>query len=382
MKRNVFGKINDSDGAAQRIADHFDAPESERSRVFEMTERKLEAMKRNDGTSFDNDERLDVISVERAAPWRVVFRAAAACAAVLVVCAAGFFAARPNIDNAPAEDIILSPDDPAAADETPSKAEDEQPIVSEKIVSSDNSVPEKNVSSAAERTPDSEASAKSSSQSEDKTTSSSPAAQVDPTESRSIEGCFIAGEIETPLQTDSTESDVQKDDDESENPLEAGFITSQKVLGISGDMTYEEVIALLGEPEDCMMQDGYAQYIVDGDLLLMLKWDYKTDPVLRSGKELLESCPRLSDMKNDPENLTFDCYIVDYNGTAIRVTCPQYDLFDCASINIQNGDNAEAWREIIDVAMANDTPLRITHEDYILEVYPPIITAANIEGFK
>ena len=78
-----------------------------------------------------------------------------------------------------------------------------------------------------------------------------------------------------------------------------------------------------------MILNGYAQYVIDGEWLLMLHYDDENEQIGVDGQELLDSCPRLSEMINDRASLTFDCYVIDIRGEAIRVTCPQYDGFDC-----------------------------------------------------
>ena len=335
-----------------------------RGRIFEMSERKVNEMKRKEqitGTAADNEKRIDVVEVTKRSAWTAPLRAAAAFAVVAALGVGAFGVL--HAKEPPASDMTATPD---AANITASDKAAVSDSSEKKTVSDARSDSKKDVSSKEEKAASSAVSEREKDVSGADASSNIEENPSDNTSSRDDE----------PVQ-----SEPAQDTEEpiGEIDVQIGMTQSDKVLKITKNMSYKEVMELLGPPNDLMMEESVAQYIVDGEYLLLLNWDYDTDPILRDGRELLDGCPRLSEMMNDPENRTFDCYIVQYNGAAIRVTCPQYDLFDCAVIGVHTGEQAQEWRELIGRAMHDGRALRITHEDNILEIYPPLVSPESIE---
>lgn len=387
MKRNVFGALRfPDDESAEKLSAHIRGDDARRERIFAMSEKRFEEMKakekENIGSTAPSSFNDGVETVKiGGARWSAPLRTAAAFVCVAVICVGAFGVIRakePPASDAEDESITVreTPDDIAER-----AAEHGADNVSKKKVAASQSAsePEKKAASSA--------SAASSSKAQGGETSG-VSAQAD--EAERDEHQPKADESAEPNElTDTAQDTPERITDEptaSEEPIgeidvQIGITQSDKVLKITKDMSYKEAMELLGTPNDLMEQGSFAQYIVDGEYLLMLDWDYDTDLILRDGRELLDSCPRLSEMMNDPENRTFDCYIVQYNGAGIKVTCPQYDLFDCASIGVgtHSGGYDEAWNEVIGRAMSDGRALRITHDGDILEVYPPLVTAVSIE---
>lgn len=389
MKRNVFGYLRYLDeNDANKLSRHMGTDEETRNRVFAVTEEKVKNMKKKDQSKafadLDNmEKKADIIDVTKRPFWTVPMRAAAACAAVAVV-GVGIFGIMRVIDlpmyGADSDNTV------AAGAES-----DTDFVFTGDYSTPDNGVSESkpafDVSTAKPTDTEKQASSAAVSSAEKKDTSSavvSSEREDVQSEYTSSEDHGSSGFEETSSSDTGKSGYTWENSDINSDPVGEidvmqGITDSKKVLKITKNMTYEDVTDLLGVPND-LLTGNYAQYIVDGEYLLMLKWDYSTDPVLKSGKELLESCPKISQMKNDSENRTFDCFVVDYNGASIRVTCPQYSLFDCAVINVHAGEQAEQWKKTVDRAITDGSALRIKHDGNILEKYPPLVTPESIES--
>ena len=153
-----------------------------------------------------------------------------------------------------------------------------------------------------------------------------------------------------------------------DNIRDYGKNTKQKVLDITTDMTYDEAITYLGEPETIML-DSYAQFIVDNSELLMIYYNSKSDLIGMNGNELLASCKSLSELEAAPNNLTFEGYVVFCEGT-IRITCPQYSPLGCADLWFSNGFDTSGIKV--------GDKVRISYYNDVMESYPPIIQVKEI----
>lgn len=415
--RDALMRLNGAKEDSLRRLEPF-APDSaeRRERIFERSEERLMELEAAAGSVLPQtgarSERAERVEVKSAPKWFTPLKAAAACAVLLVIGGAAFGVLRGSAPTADGAESAESGNIASGAPQESAAPDGEEAETAARLPETDSSKDEKSASdtgSAAGSKTESKTESKQERKAESKTESgaASSAAQSTrkPEAQSSIPPVPMPAEDISSRQDQSEgsgravrdpngeEIDIAPEDPENSEPagvcgvqseepgeinVQIGVTDSEKVMKITPEMSYAQVIELLGTPND-VLTDSYGQYIVDGDYLLMLDWDFDTDPVLRSGSELLAGCPRISEMLSSPETQTFDCCIVNYNGAAIRVTCPQYSRFDCATVNIHTGDNAREWTEIVERAMSDGKPLRITHEDYVLESYPPIVTPISIE---
>ena len=385
MKRNVLEDLNFcGENTAQRLSSIAKFSEGERERVYEKSVKKYERLSDARKTENGDGEKVELVELESARPRFAVMRTAAACVAALVIGVGAFGVIRAS--EPPASEEITSEstrDETSGADSENEREDTASKERSESSAVSSGKRTDKQESSKAAEKPRSESAATAA---EDRKSGESSSAEKTPrtedmsgteqeeqtSESGEDTQSKPAGVCGTGEQSEPIESEQE---DQSETPGGIiGVCAKDRVLEITPDMSYREVIELLGEP-DTQMMGNYAEYIVDDEYLLMFKWDYDTDPVLKSGSELLSTAGSAL-LYSNPENYIFDCYVVDYNGASVRVTCPKYPKFDCATVGI--GDNEQA-RCAIEQAMSNGHPLRVTYDGMVLETYPPHITAVNIE---
>lgn len=400
MNKDIFEPLGSPDEeTAQRLAAHFSLAENDKDRLFAMSERKMRAMKIDDKTGGSpHYEELDIKHTPR---WQTVFRAAAgfaAAAAVVIVVFGAVRGAEPKTaDMSEDEQIIYKKETPepqdsgayaagAGSSATPESAERKNSDSSSKenrstdSSASDSSKKQTLSSQTAEKKSESSSEAEKSAQSE----APAPEQIIDSSQDESVSSYItVTGEwlpseaadteIEPPEEIPSASEPEYYDGEE----YDYGRTGEARVLSITSEMTYRQVIDRLGEPKDCMILNGYAEYIVDNDRLLMLHYEDENEQIGVDGQELLDSCPRLSEMVNDRTNRTFDCYVIDIRGESMRVTCPQYG-FDCADPHFT--DEQREYLKSVDVKVGDK--LRIKHEDYVLEVYPCIIHAESVDKYK
>ncbi len=389
MKRNVLEDLNFcGENTAQRLSSIAKFSEGERERVYEKSVKKYERIADTRKTENGDGEKVELVELESARPRFAVMRTAAACVAALVIGVGAFGVIRAS--EPPASEEITSEstrDETSGADSEDEREDTASKERSESSAVSSGKRTDKQESSKAAEKPRSESAATAAegrksgeSSSTEKTPRTEDMSGTEQEEQTSESGEDTQSKPAGVCGTGEQSEPIEIDSDERFNE-HIGFTTRDRVQEITPDMSYREVVELLGTPSTQMM-GNYAQYIIDGEYLLMLKWDYDTDPILKSGSELLEGCPGMTGtalLYSNPENNIFDCYLVDYNGASIRVTCPQYPKFDCAAVSVGDLSENEEWYRVIDQAISESLPLRITYDGDVLETYPPHITAVNIE---
>lgn len=147
-------------------------------------------------------------------------------------------------------------------------------------------------------------------------------------------------------------------------------ISSSDVKAITAGMTYQEIINQLGETAN-FGHPGLRQYIVDDELILVLRFDNLTDVCTETGEDLLRSAvsykapERISEQLN-AENTVYGIVIDDG-----FISCIGDEYSDCYYLGLADADikfgNGES-------AAANDISLMscvIVTFDRVAESYPP-----------
>ena len=400
MKKDIFAPLGSPDEeTAQRLAAHFSLAENDKDRLFAMSERKMKAMKIDDKKGVSpNYEEIDIKNTPK---WHAPLRAAAgfaAAAAVVIVVFGAVRGAEPKIADMPEDEQIID------RKETTEAAAEDNGVYAAGAVSSaytgsderaENSSTSENRSGVSSAAAPQKKQADSSQSAEKKSVSSSEAEKSVQSEasapkqiidsSQENNASSVTAEEPASSAADDTESELPDESSPSSEPeyydgeeYNMGNSGEARVLSITREMTYRQVIDRLGAPQDCMILNGYAQYVIDGEWLLMLHYDDENEQIGVDGQELLDSCPRLSEMINDRASLTFDCYVIDIRGEAIRVTCPQYDGFDCTDPHFTDEQREYLKNENVKVG----DKLRITHDDYVLTIYPCICYAQSVEVIR
>lgn len=161
---------------------------------------------------------------------------------------------------------------------------------------------------------------------------------------------------------------------QSDKPTRIGYTTTEKIQEISGGMTYGKIIEHLGMPETAGFIDGYAQYIVDDDKFLVLRYKNQDEICLLSGNEILNSCLAIDSFFSDCKNNTADALVVGVTGSSITVVTPNYERFSVARFVLPTKYETKTLK-IGDL-------IRITHDDKIAEVYPPSIKIVDMTLIK
>lgn len=151
-------------------------------------------------------------------------------------------------------------------------------------------------------------------------------------------------------------------------------VSKETLLSVTPDMTYAEIIELLGNPQTCSMKRGFAQYIVDrtSPHLLLLFYDDADSVCGLSGAELWNSSFDFKDMKYDTASHTTDAVAIAIIGRYCLITCPWYPYFDF----VEAGPSKDT--EIVDAAgqpiswesFQVGDKIRITHVDDVSTCYP------------
>ena len=381
MNKNVLRKlVGAEDETAQRMSEYAPDDEDLKERLFAMSEERAKDMKRNENekaaaAAAEQAERFERLDVKPAPVWFSPLRTAAACAAVLVVGGAVFG--------------VLLKGAPQTADSDEEETASESCTVSETEFdgaadgySFDTDTFLKNSDKEQSSESKSEAESKNESKSESGQTSGSsdnsqsassfippvpmPATEIKPAdESSEAAAAELAPEESAPSeQTIPAEGNI-------------GETTSEKVSQLKDGMTYAQVFEILGTPDRLGIPEGYAQYIVDGDKLLILRYTSEDDTVGTNG-DFLQGV-ELSSMYANESERTFDGYAAwsredKYYGGVIRLTCPQYGLH-CADVVFTD----EQQEYLKTIWLGKYTKLRITHTDEVLESYPPIVYAEKVE---
>ena len=383
MNKNVLRKlVGAEDETAQRMSEYAPDDEDLKDRLFAMSEERVKDMKRNENekaaaaaAAAEQAERFERLDVKPAPVWLSPLHTAAACAAVLVVGGAVFG--------------VLLKGAPQTADSDEEETASESCTVSETEFdgaaggySFDTDTFLKNSDKEQSSESKSEAESKNESKSESGQTSGSsdnsqsassfippvpmPATEIKPAdESSEAAAAELAPEESAPSeQTIPAEGNI-------------GETTSEKVSQLKDGMTYAQVFEILGTPDRLGIPEGYAQYIVDGDKLLILRYTSEDDTVGTNG-DFLQGV-ELSSMYANESERTFDGYAAwsredKYYGGVIRLTCPQYGLH-CADVVFTD----EQQEYLKTIWLGKYTKLRITHTDEVLESYPPIVYAEKVE---
>ncbi len=372
MKKSVFKNLKYLDDCGlDRLNRHVKSGGVRQDRIFKMSEEKLGGMRMEDDKEYRhsvNEAELEKVEVSTHAPWVTPLKVAATCIAAVLL-GAGVMGALKVGEIEPSSDNSIY--DMLPAKETKTQPHEDSSEFSQTVSAAESvlSKSEESVSSSASGSKvQSDVQSKAEMQSESQTHYPNIPAEIFEQEQNT----------ESEISDNSDKIDTSDDgcnEPEAEINIITGFVEMEQLLKVTENMSYRDVVDLLGMSNTPLYEGNYAEYIVDGEYLLMLKWDYDTDPVLRNGKTLLESCPHISNMLNDPNSFTFDCYVVDFTGTGITVTCPQYDFFSCARISV---DNTE-MRSLCDRAITDNAKLRVKYSGDVLETYPPIITAESME---
>ena len=417
MNKNVLKKLIVTDSAAQAIEKHFISDEQEKDRIFDMSERKLEDMKKIYRTDLsqipDMPEMPEVITVEKSSVRSGIIRAASAAAAIVL--AAGVFWQTRNVqpltDTGSSEESVLNTaDEVSCAPESHDAASDkEKSVISsdekKENVSATSAVQSKSDSSSqtarkAEKTQGAASKAASSSAPTDSAEVSAgrsippvpmPAVEIFPEESEISES---SGPEESPAESEnigeSSQPEERQSDADTENTpgeedpppyVEEGKTPEERLQSITPNMTIEEALKTLGEPRTCGVLNGYAEYLI-GEKLIMITYTDKNQLIGENGEGILNIVD-MSEMYYDPQSNTFDGYVIWADeGGAFRVTCPQCSgKFDCASVS-KRKDNTELAEKLNQMDIYPGEKLRIKYTGDVLESYPPIIYAEDIDVFK
>lgn len=368
---------------------YFNISKKEKDRMFAMSEKKVNDMKAKDFNSSSvntENDRPQILTIEKRSPLYKPFRAAGVCFALViavVAAAAGLHGIENgNVDTIPEssttgaltdENIIVSMED------TRETAFEESTLETTGASEKDEDTSYNGNSDTESNSEASSASDNSSSNKKDSVSESIVESDVDiKTSVSTVTAATDKGEASSPTDlqeisdpdipfTSSEETAIEYDDKTFES---YGTTTEKKILSITADMSYDTAIKTLGEPDTVCIANGYAQFIVDDTKLLMIHYSDKNDRIGISGNELFESCVELSELKSDPDNFTFDCYVIACDGT-VRVTCPQYkSLSGCVDLWF----SSEFDKSTIKIG----DKLRITYKGDILESYPPIIDVTEV----
>ncbi len=156
-------------------------------------------------------------------------------------------------------------------------------------------------------------------------------------------------------------------------------VSKETLLSVTPDMTYAEIIELLGDPENCRIMHGFAQYVVDRSSphLLLFFYDDLNSVCGLSGAELWNSSYDFKGMMYDTASHTTDAILIYNTGL---VTCPWYPYFDYIDAGPSNDT------EIVDAAgqpiswesFQVGDKIRITHESNVANCSPPRVGTTKI----
>ena len=387
--KNKFKLLqNADDNIIEKLSDNYcDISQKEKDRIFAMSERKSEDMKVNAANTSQHsaplgNERPEIVEIEKHGTWYRPFGAAGVClAAVTVIIGIAVFCHVSRIGRIdpvtePIEDLTKGTADKGeteAASELYFGETSAVSAASEDSKDSGNSEHEnESVSSAETSSVSNDATRRSN------TSAASSAAEVNTqtTDEQDDTRCTEYEDLPSNPESQTSEAEsetvgsspvqihypLEEKTSYSDNEIQAyGTTTEDKILSISDDMTYDEAIGVLGEPDTLYITKGYAQFIVDNTKLLMIHYSDKNDIIGTDGNALLESCVELSELESDPDNLTFEGYIASCNG-AVRVTCPQHSAFKCADLWLLSDFDKSSIK-------AGDK-VKVSYYNDIMESYP------------
>ncbi len=353
--KNKFKLLRDTDdNTIDKLSSYYcEISQKEKDRMFAMSERKLEAMK---STAADIDKSSDLsknecpetVEIENPITWYKSLRTFGVClAGVIVVIGTAVFSNTVKPNPVPS---VTSDTNYVGTIEAAAESSIEESINETTGTISISDEENKNITnSSAETSVNSTADFGITTDKKDEDIQSSLNDEVSAAESETV----------------NLDKHYEELPDNIEN---YGKTTKQKILDITPDMTYDEAITYLGEPETIML-DGYAQFIVDNSELLMIYYNSKSELIGINGNELLASCKSLSELEADPNNLTFEGYVVFCEGT-IRITCPQYSPLGCADLWFSDGFDTSGIKV--------GDKVRISYYGDVMESYPPIIQVKEI----
>ena len=154
-----------------------------------------------------------------------------------------------------------------------------------------------------------------------------------------------------------------------------GYTGVERIMAVTDDMTYGEVIELLGNPNTVLIQEGFAQFRIksdEGEKVLFLFYDNSDDVIAKDGHQLYDETIPMESLYCDTENFTFEGIVADiHDGGSIRISCPQYPIFDCADFHCNDDEVLQNIKL--------GSRIKVTHQDEVLSVYPPIINVESVE---
>ena len=352
-KKDIFKALeNADDELLETMTNDFDPlSDEQKKRILLKSEEKLEQRKNIPSDIDSSDNVVTMTEIENKNTWYRQLGKIAACFVGLIAVGAAVILALNGVKT----DVPLSREEISVNYATPDPAEkNSNPVVqscaADKKESSEESQAEQTSSKSHEISCESSRAADTSADSD--------------TETERITG------TESYTDTNQDEIDIAID----ETDYDKGYTGKNRVLAVTEDMTYGEVIELLGAPDDLLIQDGFAMYRVESnetDRILYLFYDNPEDVIGKNGHQLFEEAIPIDQMYFDLENHTFECVVADiHDGGSIRVSCPQYEFMcadfrytdDPSSMNIKLGDR-----------------LMVTYTGYALTVYPCIIQVTSVE---
>lgn len=393
MKKLLFDIFkNPDDETADRLSVYLHSPHSETDRVFAMTEKRLKDMKEQNKAQNNGIINYKATSAKgRMLSIRVV-----AAFAVFAAAGIGIFALK-NVPEPAFQDESITDSSLETADISSSEAQtsalENKELKSEnenssKVESSFDNENASKVKNSSKKAHESDKLAENQENLSVITGESSEPVSFEQTNSQEAEKeSGNVNEVIDDVQTDNiskqdievvsaiTSSSLQEKDWD----YKRGYTGAVRILQVTPDMTYREVIELLGEPET-YGQQGYAQYIVDEHRLLMMIYDDENDNIGIDGEDLLAQAVELSELYSDRESRTFDGFIIktNDNGNAFFVVCPQYYYFDCAYVYVKKDLLSDF--EMID--WLPPLEVRITHADAWEDSYPIGVDAESIDLYK
>lgn len=409
--KNKFKLLqNADDNIIEKLSDNYcDISQKEKDRIFAMSERKSDDMKVNAANISQHsaplgNERPEIVEIEKHGTWYRPFGAAGVClAAVTVIIGIAVFCHVAHIGRIdpvtePIEDLTKGTADKgeteaaselyfgetsavsAASEDSKDSgnSEHENASVSSAEPSSVSNEKTRCTDNAAARSAAETSSVSNDATRRSNTSAASSAAEVNTQTTDEQDGTRCTEYEDLPSnpesQTSEAESEtvgsspvqihypIEEKTSYSDDEIQAyGTTTKDKILSISPDMTYDEAIGVLGEPDTLYITKGYAQFIVDNTKLLMIHYSDKNDTIGIDGNALLESCVELSELESDPDNLTFEGYIASCSGT-VRVTCPQHSAFKCADLWLLSDFDKSSIK-------AGDK-VKVSYYNDIMESYP------------
>ena len=340
-KDDIFKSLENADNDLLEILDREYLPLSgeEKIRILKKSEKKLAQRKTSVHDLSEDDGCVTITEIENTAKWyRHLGKIAACFVGLIAVSAAVMFAVNNGWKNVPVSEGVGS-----SSCATPDEA---------RFVSSSCAVSETGKNEAVSDTGEIQ-------NASDRFDTNTDTEQGTDEMSSDNESAIT-----------ETEQEVLQDDTE----YNMGFTGKNRLLSVTEDMTYGEVIETLGAPEDLLIPDGFAQYrVIDGDeeRLLCLFYTDKDDTIGKDGRQLFDEAIPMNELYVDTENNTFECVVADiHDSGSVRVSCPQHPI-NCADFRYTNDPS------LMNLHLGDR--LLITYSGDVLEVYPCIIHVSGLE---